>query len=82
LGFGRFILYLHTYILLTDHIHDLAMRKTSDVTGGKSIAVRLQFISGISLFKPYMEERDRCYFILLSQTPHGTEAYRNKKHAM
>jgi hypothetical protein len=56
---------------------NLAMRNTADVTGGKSIAVWSQSISGVSavnhsrlLRHPWKKER--CYSFILSRTPHVT----------
>jgi hypothetical protein len=57
----------------------LATRNIADPTGGKSIAVWLQPISGVSAINPLiafttsMEERERCYSFILSRihTRHG-----------
>jgi hypothetical protein len=55
------------------------MRNTADLIGGKPIAVFLQSISGVSAINPLvafttsMEERERCYSFILSQSPHETE---------
>jgi hypothetical protein len=60
------------------------MRNTGrkeDVTGGKPIAVLLQSISSVSAIKPLVAFYDihggkRCYFFILSRTPHETyQAY-------
>jgi hypothetical protein len=54
------------------------MRNTADVTGDKPIAVRSQSISGVSAINllvavsTAMEERERCYYFILSMTPHET----------
>jgi hypothetical protein len=54
------------------------MRNTANVTGGKPIAVSSQSISGVSAdnlespFTTSMEERERCYSIILSWAPHET----------
>jgi hypothetical protein len=66
------------YYVGTFHQKLLAMRNTADVTGGKPIAVLLQSVSGVSAINPLvafttsMEERERCYSFILSQTPHET----------
>jgi hypothetical protein len=57
----------------------LAMRNIADVIGGKSIAVLLQSISGVSAINPLSpfttsrEKRERCYTFILSETPHMTK---------
>jgi hypothetical protein len=88
--------YIHTYhsrfilegvaetsqILLRDtHVlPTLVSYEEADVTGGKPIAVFLQFISGVSAINPLVafydiqEERERCYSFILSRTPHETAA--------
>jgi hypothetical protein len=66
------------------------MRNTTDVTGGKPVAVLLQSISGVRAinhlvaFTTSMEERERCYSFILSRTPHVTPdlnlKYNKNKH--
>jgi hypothetical protein len=53
------------------------MRNTTDVTGGKPIAVLLQPISGVSAINPLVafydiHGRKRCYSFILSRTPQET----------
>jgi hypothetical protein len=65
----------------TFYQNDLALRNTADVTCGKPIAVSSQSISGGALlifkspFTTSMEERERYYSFVLSQTPHETYYY-------
>jgi hypothetical protein len=45
------------------------------VTGGKPIAVLLQFTSVVSAINPivaFYDIRERCYSFILSRTPHET----------
>jgi hypothetical protein len=59
------------------YLNILAIRSTADVTG-KSIVTRAQSISDASAvnpliaFKTSIEERETCYFLVPSRTPHET----------
>jgi hypothetical protein len=54
------------------------MSNTADVSGGKPIAVWSQSIPGVIAINPLVgfhdiiEERERCYSFILSQTPQET----------
>jgi hypothetical protein len=53
------------------------MKNTEDVSCGKPIAVLLQSVSGVSAINPLvafydMDETKRCYYFILSRTPHET----------
>jgi hypothetical protein len=51
----------------------LSTRNTADVTVGKSIAILLQSISGMSAVdESAVDERERCYSFALSRTKHET----------
>jgi hypothetical protein len=62
------------------------MRNTADVTGGKTIAVLLQSISGVSAINPLvafttsMKERERCYSFILSRTPHKIPGHHTRSN--
>jgi hypothetical protein len=51
--------------MTTFHQYDLAMRNTADETGGKPIAVWLQFTSGGEAVNPLLED---IYFIVIIDT--------------
>jgi hypothetical protein len=54
------------------------MTSTADVAGGKPVAVLSQSISGLSSDNPFttsMEERERCYSFVLSDTTRDNYYY-------
>jgi hypothetical protein len=55
------------------------MKNTADVTGGKPIAVLLLLLLNLkSRFATSIEERDKCYYFILSRIPH--ETYYTERH--